>query len=250
MDSNDFVSTNHILAEALVNVNDQDLRNGFTRGWFTSRIQDALQELAFDTFYEEITNDYDFPTDKLAIPMPKNAFNLREIYLYNSTCCSPTTSAKVHWKRLFNNNGGQSAGYTSKVTATGSDSTVDPIIPRHMGADKHLVANLQNGMIMFSSSCSAYKRIRLVYNGMGGEIGEEPIIPRFFERFINDWVEEKYYSAMKAREPRKYRILWQDAYNKIHSNGGSLMTAKMRISSMNTFEKESLEEYIGNIYAK
>ena len=247
MDSNDFVSTNHILAEALVNVNDVDLRNGFTKGWFISRIQDALQELAFDTFYQTITDDIDFPKDKLAIPMPKNAFNIREIHVYNSTCCNTNTSAIVHWKRLYNNKGGATEGYTARSKDQGSSSPNDPFFKRHAGADSALYANIQNGMIMFSASCRKYSKIRLVYNGMGVEIGDEPIIPRFFERFINDWIEERYYSAMKARDPRKYRGLGQDAKMNLER---SLMKAKMRVSSMNTYEKESLEEYIGNIYGK
>lgn len=247
MDSNDFVSVNHILAEALINVDDPKLRKGFTKGWFISRIQDALQELAFDTFYQKITDDFEFPKDKLALAMPKNAFNIREIHVYNGDCCTPNNSAVVHWKRLYNNKGGSSSGYTSRVKSSNSTDNGDPFLPTHRGADRHLYANIQNGIIMFSSSCASYSRVRLVYNGMGVEIGEEPIIPRYFERFINDWIEERYYSAMKARDPRKYRVMWNDAYNKLEA---SLMKAKMRVSSMNTFEKESLEEYISNIYAK
>lgn len=246
MNSNDFVSIDHILAESLMNVNDVDLRNGFTKGWFVSRIQDALQELAFDTFYQKITNDFDLPSN-LALPMPKNAFNIREIYVFNQTCCTPNSSAVVHWKRLYNNNLGNSSGYTSRIRGTSDAYNNDPFLPYHRGADRSLYANIQNGTLMFSSSCGSYKKVRLVYNGMGVEIGEEPIIPRFFERFINDYIEERYYSAMKAREPRKYRALWTDSFAKLEK---SLSKAKIRISSMDTYEKESIEEYISNIYSK
>ena len=153
----------------------------------------------------------------------------------------------MHWKRLLNNKGGATVGYTSRVTATGVGSSAEPFLPKHRGADRHHSANIQNGMIMFSSSCANYDKVRLVYNGMGAEIGDEPIIPRFFERFINDWIEEKFYSAMKARDPRKYRGSWGDAVGKVEK---SLMKAKMRISTMNSYERESLNEYIGNIYSK
>ena len=100
---------------------------------------------------------------------------------------------------------------------------------------------------MFSSSCSSFQKIRLVYNGMGVEIGDEPIIPRFFERYINQYIEERFYSAMKARDPRKWRILWADASQMKEKE---MSKAKMRIASMNSFEKQSLEEYISNIVAK
>lgn len=246
MDSNDFVSVNHILAESLVNVNDQELRNGFTKGWFISRIQDALQELAFDTFYQEMTIDDNLPSN-LRLPMPTNAFNIRQIYLFNESCCNISNSVAVHWKRLFDNKG-SSTTYTSRIkSGYPSRSTTEPFLPAHSGGDRSYYANIQNGIIMFSSSCSKYSRVRIMYNGMGAEVGDEPVIPRFFERYINDYVEERYYSAMKARQPKKYRVLWADAYSKTEA---SLVKAKMRISSMNTFEKESLEEYIGNIYSK
>jgi hypothetical protein len=234
------------MAESLVNVNDQDLRNGFTKGWFISRIQDALQELAFDTFYQEFTVDDTLPAN-LRLAMPKNMFNVKRIYLFNESCCNTGDSQVVHWKRTFDNKGSADS-YTSRVTSGFPQRSIsEPFLPKHRGADRAYYANVQNGIIMFSSSCSNYTKVRIVYNGMGVEIGDEPIIPRFFERYVNDYVEERYYSAMKAREPRKYRTLWTDAYSKLEA---SHMKAKMRISSMNTFEKESLEEYIGNIYAK
>tara|TARA_B100001245_G_C22848839_1_gene408041 strand:- start:272 stop:1012 length:741 start_codon:yes stop_codon:yes gene_type:complete len=246
MNSNDFVSVNHILAEALVNVNDQDLRHGFSKGWYISRIQDALQELAFDTFYQQITKDYDFPKSKLALEIPKNAFNVREIYLFNQTCCNPSTSAVVWWKRNFNNNDGKSGGYTSRIKANDGNS-LDPFMPKFPNANSYYFANVQNGVIMFSSSCQNYEKVRVIFNGMGVEIGDEPIIPRFFERYINYYIEDRYYSAMKARDPRKYRILWADSNITLAKE---MEKAKMRISGMNTWQKNSLEEYISNIVAK
>ena len=246
MDSNDFVSPNHILAETLVNVNDQDLRNGFTKGWYISRMQDALQELAFDTFYQEITQDFDFPTNSLAIAMPKNAFNVRKIYVYNAECCSPQNSSVVYWKRNYDNDAGKNThGYTARAKAHRDPD--NPFMPSFRGADRYHYANIQNGIIMFSSSCSKFQKIRIVYNGMGVEIGDEPIIPRFFERYINQYIEERYYSAMKARDPRKWRILWADASAMKDKEGEK---ARMRIAAMNSFEKQSLEEYISNIVAK
>jgi hypothetical protein len=53
MNANDFVSAEKIIAEVSQTVNDKGFRNGFSKGWFLSRIHDALQELAFDTFYEK-----------------------------------------------------------------------------------------------------------------------------------------------------------------------------------------------------
>jgi hypothetical protein len=105
MNSNDFVSVNHILAEVSMTLDDAEYRKGFSIGWYTSRIQDALQELAFDTFFDTVTIDKDMPKKTLSLELPKNVFNIREIYLYNGSCCSPSTSQVVWYKRLYNNNG-------------------------------------------------------------------------------------------------------------------------------------------------
>jgi hypothetical protein len=248
----DYVSMHHILSEASKTVNDEDFRNGFSQGWFISRIQDALQELAFDTYFQIITADYDFPKERLAMEMPKNCFNIREIYLYNGGCCSPETSAVVYWKRLYNNNG-KGAGYTARVKRSGEGNSTDPYQPTWYNEGywatrgRLYFANIQNGLIMFGSESASFSKVRLVYNGMGGEIGDEPIIPRFFERAINDYVEEKYYNAMKSRDSRNYRALWSDAYMKLEK---SWRKAENRIKMMSTFEKASMDEYISGIYHK
>ena len=86
---------------------------------------------------------------------------------------------------------------------------------------------------------------------MGVENGDLPVIPRFFERAVVDYVEEKFYNAMKARDPRMYRPLWTDAYQKLNDLvNGSWNKAKKRIKAMDSKEKASMEEYISSMYHK
>ncbi len=86
MNINDFVSVDHLLADILSTVDDEKLRRGLTKGWYVSRIQKALQELAFDTFFSEVTLDLTLNRDTLSMEMPEGIFNIREIYLYNDKC--------------------------------------------------------------------------------------------------------------------------------------------------------------------
>lgn len=253
MQANDFVSMRHIMAEVTKTVNDEDFRSGFSPGWYTSRIQDALQELAFDTFFQILTRDFDFPSDSLTLEMPKDCFNIREIYLYNGDCCSPQTSVKVYWKRQYNNNG-KGEGYTASVKLNGQGNSFDPFMPSfHNGGMQFSTSNLyyanvQNGMIMFGSNVGvSFNKVRLVYNGMGGEIGDEPIIPRFFERAVNDYVKMKFYDAMKSRDSRTFRVLWADAKQDLSE---SWYKAEKRIKTISTWEFDNLNEYISGIYHK
>lgn len=257
MNANDFVTHNHIIASVAKTVDDEKFRKGFSKGWYTSQIQDALQELAFDTFYQEITLDYEIPKN-LRLKLPPNIFNVREIYVYDGDgCCSPTNSQIVHWKSLFNNKGKN--GYTARVKdseTAGSNSSpfvADHFDWNHNGYERRVryYANIQNGTLMLSSTCGSFSKIRIVCNGMGVEVGDIPIIPRFFEQAIKDWVIEKFYEAMKARDPRTYRSLWLDARdNRINLRTGSWKEARRRISSMDSWQKEDLNEYISSIYHK
>lgn len=255
MNSNSFVSANHIIANVAKTVGDDKFRMGFSLGWYRSQIQDALQELAFDTFYETITLDYDVP-DNLRLEFPPNVFNPKEIYVYNGDgCCTPSNSQIVHWKRQFNNKG-KGDGYTSRVKEGGHNQS--PFVANlsdwdndhSIGGTKYFY-NIQNGTIMFSSSCRGFRKVRLIVNGMGGAIGEIPVIPRFFEQAIKDWVKERFYEAMIHRDPRLYKPLFESARDqRVNMRNGTWKDARLRISRMDSLQKDDLNEYISAIYHK
>jgi hypothetical protein len=256
MNANDFVSADKIIAEVSQMVDDKEFKKGFSKGWFMSQIHNAIQELAFDTYYFKAQHDFELP-EQLQIKMPQDVFNIREIYLYNGDFCNPQHTQVVYHKRLFNNNY-QGDGYTAKVKDDGSNSS-DPFQPNqrlfswnHQGFyGLKYYYNVMNGLMMFSKDCGAFPYVRVIFNGMGGLDGSLPIIPRFFHRAIVDWVEERYYNAMKSQDIRKYRPLWTDAYTRLHDpRKGSWRQARVRVSSMDSAEKESMEEYISSMYHK
>lgn len=255
MNINDFTSVDKILAEVTQRVNDKEFKKGFSKGWFIARIHDAIRELAMDTYIFKVVRDFEMP-ENCQIKMPEDTFNIREIYLYNGTMCNPVSSQNVYHKRLFNNMH-DGSGYTAKVKDDGSNPN-DIFQPnqsrRHSGRDgfygNKFYYNTHNGVMMFSTECKAYPYVRVILNGLGGIDGELPIIPSFFRKAVVDYVEEAYYSAMKSVDIRKYRPLWQDAFNKLESYTGSWKSAIKRVSSMDTAEKESMEEYISSMYHK
>ena len=81
----------------------KEFKKGFKKGWFVSRIHDALQELAFDTYYLKVQHDFELPQN-LQLNMPEDVFNIREIYIYEGELCNPINTQVVYHKRLFNNN--------------------------------------------------------------------------------------------------------------------------------------------------
>jgi len=238
MINNDFISVNLLLSDILVQCNDEQLRRGLTKGFYTSMIQSALEELAFTTFFEKITVDLPLDKTNLQLEMPENLFNIRELYLWNGNCCTPQSSVPVHWKRLFNNMPGGTS-YTSKIH---ENTTDDPMYGTFYNGFPSTVrfANIQNGIIMFSSSCAGYDNVRIVGNGTAGAIGDEPVIPRFFRQAIIDFCCEKFYRIIMARE-KGFVSMWQIYDNRLKD---SWFEAERRVKNLNTWQRDELHEHL------
>lgn len=248
MTSNDFVNADYLIRDVSVRVDDPEFRKGLTRGWYMTQIRDALDELAYETFFDTITADFDFNATTYQMEMPKGCFNIKEIYMWNGDCCMPSNSKPVYWKRQFRNQPG-GAFYTAARTDNNTVTTFDPFFPNDyiFGWNKSnlLWANIQNGLIMFSSTCAGYPKVRLVYNGTGGDIGEDPIIPRFFAIAVKDFIAWRFFEAMAAREPRIYATMMDRAYAKLYDNKtGTMWEAKDRITLMHDWERESMKMYM------
>jgi hypothetical protein len=244
MNSNDFVSINDIIRDVTVSVDDQGLDKGLTRGYYVRQIQQAIEELAFDTYFQVLTKDLDYPSNNV-LEMPSNCFNIREMYLYNGTCGEPVDSRWVYYKRNYNNNKGGD-NYTAKRK---EDTADDPFL--NMGGETNLYyANIENGVIMFSSNCDAYSFVRLVYNGMGGDVSEVPLIPRVFRQAVMDFARVKVLNYFTMKNPQ-LRFMLNMAQGDLHGNGynrpGSWKMAQRRIKGMNAWERENYKEYFSRM---
>ena len=112
------ISPEEILADVLKLAGDESFKDN-SKGYYYSLIQQALQELAFDTYFDQRTEFFDVP-ENLNLPMPMGAFNLREMYLYNGTECNFSTAQNVYWKRNYFTKGNGSLS-RDKGTSNSSD---------------------------------------------------------------------------------------------------------------------------------
>lgn len=278
MESNSFITANRALSKILSNVNDEAVRSGFARGWYISHIADGLSELAMDTHFQKLTRDLPFPSETFSVPIPENGFNVKRIYLFNCTCqptcpdedanpndeqlsvdnqcncCDTNGSVNVYWKRTYNNNG-KGRAHTARIRENGQASQFnDPFmggLHHHHGSIRGSLhyANIQNGNIMFSPDSGSFNMFRVEYSGFGVDVnaGEVPSIPRFFERYIVHYVSERFYAAMKSRKPRTFRVLHLDEIALLQK---AERKARLRISKMDKFERESLNEYLEQMLHK
>ena len=81
MDTADKISINILLSDILMFVDDETVRNhGFNEGYYVSGIQQAVEELAYDTYFDLQTRDIKLTEQNkknLAVDMPNNCFNVR-----------------------------------------------------------------------------------------------------------------------------------------------------------------------------
>ncbi len=200
-----FVSVNEILADVLKITNDSGFKIN-TRGWYISQVRQALQELSFDTFFDEKNEELIIPND-LRVDMPKGAFNLKQLFLFNGTKCNVGSNTPTVWYKQNYWTGGN--GYLARDKW---DNNGDPFYRNrnaspqarnevNLGSSSQLYYfGIQNGLIMLSESCRKFEKVMIFYNGIGGDIDSTPVIPQFFRQAVKDYVTSAGLEASIAQE--------------------------------------------------
>lgn len=257
------VAPNEILSDASAYCGEKDFKM-ISRGFFLSLLQRAMQELAFETFFDERTEVFDVP-ENLNLDMPKGAFNIRQIYLFNGDECTFENSQNVYWKRNYYTKGN---GYLARDKVTNSrdpfyenrsrfnDSGLDnPSLRRTnklTSIRQTYYYNIQSGIIMLSSTCKSYDKIALVFNGVGADIGEVPFVPMLFREAITSWIIDNALPVKMADLDGVEFNKWQTMYA---MNNAKLMkpydglweNAQYRAKSMDSKQREDIKEYIGRL---
>lgn len=195
-----FVSVNEILADVLKITNDAGFKVN-SRGWYISQIRQALQELSFDTFFDEQNEALIIPND-LRVEMPKGSFNLKQLFLFNGSECNlGSGTPNVYYKQNFWTGGN---GYLARDKW---NNPGDPFYISRSGNPRSGKGNnelyyfgIQNGLIMLSESCRKFEKIMVFYNGIGGEIDSTPVIPQFFRQAVKDYVSSNGLESSIAQE--------------------------------------------------
>lgn len=262
MNTGNYITPETILFNASVNCGDLGYKN-FPKGFYMTLIQDAFEELNMTSFFSEEREDFDFPMDNLTLPLPKGCINVMNVYVYSGNMCTVNNSRKVWWKRNYFTRGN---GYIANDKGRNER---DPFLENHTNvsnSDKSLIRydnansvnealyyNIQMGNIMFSSSCrSAGTKVHIHFRGVGGDVTEAPIIPRYYKQAIEDFVSEAVLRARMANEPSNIKFLqplWMMYNSKLDKNGmnGSWFNAIQMVRDMNSSQSAELAEYLGKM---
>jgi hypothetical protein len=234
--TDNLISVDAIISEVARNIDDEPMRK-FSKGYLTSLVQQALEQLDFQTYMTKQIEYFDYATE---IHIPENAWNIREIYLFNGECCDITSAQPVWWKANYRGNA------ANRVTK----NTNDPFIRSYTYEDNVYYYNAEGGSIYFSSACATYEKIMVVFNGISTTIGTTPMIPIQWRRVVCDMVTVECFKKLKARlgnpkEAQMYRALYAEAYNDLYNKlSGSYWNVYTQAVSMNTHDRQALLEYM------
>lgn len=243
----DFVSTNEILADALKLIGDVDTKIN-SKGWYVSQIQQALEELSFDTFFHDVEKDFDLP-ENLRLDMPKGAFNIQQIYLYNGNVCHVNGRVNVYHKKSFiNDRSGQNyvardnySNYNDRFHKNRSMIDNSPTNVFFYG--------IQNGVIMFSPNCTGFQRVKVIYNGIHTDIGEAPVVPNYLRQAVKtkvvvDGLQSRLASLIGSPEYNQVLSLYNLHEAKLnHPYDGEWVKAERRVKTLDRKQKQDIKEY-------
>ncbi len=258
------ISPDEILSDVLKLANDEAFKD-HSKGYYYSLIQQALQELAFDTFSDVRTEFFDVP-ENLQLPMPLGAFNLREMYLYNGTECNFDTAQNIYWKRNYFTKGNGSLARDKGTTNNRdpffqnrrlSNGNSNPSLRRATDVNNSITTayyyNIQNGMIMFSSNARSYGKVAIVFNGTGGDIGEVPFVPQYLREAVKGWVLDPIYKMKISKSTggpdfNKWQTMWSMNENQLRKPyTGTWETAELRVKTMDAKAREDMKEYLSKL---
>lgn len=247
----DLLSIQEVIADVLLLVDDEEQRL-LPPGYYRTQVKYALDELSFDTFFVDVTEDYSIP-DNLKVKVPKGSFNLKQIWAYSGTPDEVKYLENVNWKRNFDTRGYDTAN--DRNTGYGARShegnITDPFVKAPYGYVTALFFNVREGMILLSDTCSSYDYIRIQYAGVASsklDIDEIKMVPPMARKAVVLWVTDKAAASLKSRSEQfriKYRQVQADVSGQLDEYGydGAWHQAKMRLKELDRKMLRDMLEY-------
>ena len=244
----DLLDINTILADVTQRVGDESTRQ-ISQGSYSRWVKKALNELNFETKFDNRFQDLVLPAD-LRLPFPKGAWNLIDLFVWNGTlneeggesCCTITSSARCYSKNQFRTTG-KNRGYTAPSHPGGCDAFY-----RGFCNDQSIhFFSIQNGLICFSDSCSVYKYVRVIYNGMASDIDKTKMIPPLIREAVTLYAVCEAFAVLKQRD-KQYRVDFTDTRAELYLPKGRMSSSvweesRYRLKMMNTKMANDLNEY-------
>lgn len=215
----DMLTIEEILADVLPAVDDEKIKY-FPEGWYKRQVKTGLDALNYNAPFLETFIDVDV-TSNLIITIPSGVWDIQDLFLWNgqADCDNCKIDSAV---RLFHKRNMHTKGYDFGYTARHTSNMSDAFLPVPYSADSTTYFyNVHLGNIILSDACIDYEKLRIVYKGVPKSLNTVKFIPPFCREYLIAYVVERTFSALKAKDPARYRALWGDARADLYEMRGT-----------------------------
>lgn len=227
VNTNSFISINEVLADALVALDDKEMRK-LTPGFYRAQVRNAIDELGFDTVFDEQKLDLAIPSDHI-VPFPAGAYRIKNVHIFTGDPDDIQYVQNVYWKK-----NARTAGFEKGYTANNHPGNYSDIYfssPMWASTDIAYFFSFVNGNLYLSDPCASYDYVRVIYDGIPtGSLDDASLVPPEVRGAVVLWVIEKCASFLKIRYS-EYRTVQLDAAAQLDVSGmnGLWHNAKMRL---------------------
>lgn len=256
-----FVTPEEVLSDVLSIVDDRGYKFK-SKGFYENQIENALQELAFDTFFDRKSTIIPVPQN-LRVEMPDNSFNIRNLYVFNGTACNIASAQKLWHKRNYwtggngllardRGNNNNDPFYKDRTHTKDPVDVPGKIVPGVSQLNDVYFYNIEGGIIMVSPNCRGYQNLFIQYNGTGVGSSDKPIIPKFLKEAVKGWVAEQILVMRMSHSSGGEFVKWQSVHNTVLQKlrgrrsefDGDWYKAEERVKTLDKNEREDLKEYL------
>lgn len=240
-----FLSPNLIVSEIAKRSGDA----GFDyepEAYYLSLVQEALQELSFDTLFLEREKTYKLEDGCLKLTLPSGAFNVLDIIGHGGDECNRTNSTPIWYKRNYRN--GQSRDNWGNR---------NDIFHKRRGLQNPpgdiYFCGIANGVVHLSPSCGIFPMVTVRFNGLLADVGDKPLVPSFFKMAVLDYciVEALSIRIAETNDDKmvsKWQfILGRHEMRKEKPYTGSWENARYRVKRMDSKTQEDYKEYFARL---
>lgn len=236
----DLLTVDDILADVLLECGDEDYHKR-TKGWYIATIKHALQELEFDTKFNEQFHDEVIPSN-LRVPTPEGSFGMVGVWVYTGSVFSETYARRVYRKMNMLTNG-DGDGYAANNVMGMTD---EQVTSQTSGSVKYFYG-VQNGALVLSDGCEAFTKVRMVYKGFTKSIMGIAIIPPMLREAIAGYTTVKFFASVLDENPRRYAPTYDRKKNDLYYPPRNSVwdNAKRRVARMSPDTLSTIKLYWG-----
>ena len=239
-----FLSHNLIMADIANKSGDKEFKWDST-GFYMGLMQEALQELSFDTFFLQVEKVFEIEEGCLKLTLPSGFFNVKEVFGYSGADCSPEAKKNIWYK----------SGFKNRMSRDDWNND-DPFYKRRGNnpPGNLYYCGISNGVVHLSENCGSFSKVVVRANGLITDVGETPVIPMYFRQAVTDYCVVEALSTRIANNVQMTTEVsfWQAIMNRHNTRltaqfTGSWDKAMERVKTMDTKSRRDLLEYFAKL---